>query len=137
MGLFKVGDRVRIISHRIDVDLNWQIGRIGVIIEVEDNAYGISLNEVINTWYYSGEEIELIEKSQTSLSDKVNPSHYKKGSVECIDAIKAAVIGKSGFEGYLVGNVIKYLWRYEDKGGEEDKRKADWYLKKLIDERST
>lgn len=67
----------------------------------------------------------------------VNPDHYKYGSIECIDAILEATKGKSGAEGFLVGNVIKYLWRYEKKGGIEDLKKAEWYLKKLINEQKT
>ena len=32
----------------------------------------------------------------------------------------------------LVANIIKYLWRYENKNGIEDVMKADWYLQKLL-----
>lgn len=64
--------------------------------------------------------------------DMVNhPPHYTQGGIECIDAMKAATVGKSGFEAVLVGNVIKYLWRYESKGGIEDIEKALWYLARL------
>ena len=67
--------------------------------------------------------------------DVVNhPSHYTKGSIECIDAIDSATTGKSGIEAVCVANVIKYLWRYEEKGGLESVRKAQWYLNKLISE---
>ena len=55
------------------------------------------------------------------MSDNVNhPSHYNQGGVECIDAIKGATVNKSPFEAICVANVIKYLWRYEEKGGLED-----------------
>jgi hypothetical protein len=37
------------------------------------------------------------------------------------------------FKGYLKGNVLKYCWRHENKGGSEDLRKAKWYLDKLIE----
>ena len=37
-----------------------------------------------------------------------------------------------GFEFYLQGNIIKYLWRYKYKNGVEDLKKAQWYLTKLI-----
>lgn len=68
-------------------------------------------------------------------ADTVNsPTHYTKGEIECIDAIKSAVIGKNGFEAYCVGNITKYLWRYEEKGGVESVKKAEWYLKKLLEE---
>lgn len=38
----------------------------------------------------------------------------------------------SGLEAVCVANVIKYLWRYEAKGGLEDVKKAQWYLERLI-----
>lgn len=60
------------------------------------------------------------------------PEHYKKGEVECITAIRAALGDQ--FEGYLSGNVIKYLWRYPHKGGSEDLGKAHQYLLWLISE---
>lgn len=135
---FKVGDKVIVREIRSDVEFD-HLGEIGKITEVlNDDGYGIVFEDY-GKWYFTENEIELIEQSPTRLSDvdKVNPPHYKKGSVECIDAIKAATVGKSGFEGYLAGNVIKYVWRYEDKGGEEDLKKASWYLNKLIDERAT
>lgn len=67
--------------------------------------------------------------------DVVNhPSHYTKGNIECIDAIDSATVGKTGIEAVAVANVIKYLWRYEEKGGLESVRKAQWYLNKLISE---
>lgn len=67
--------------------------------------------------------------------DVVNhPSHYTKGRIECIDAIDSATVGKSGIEAVCVANLIKYLWRYEEKGGLESVRKAQWYLNKLISE---
>lgn len=67
------------------------------------------------------------------LPDEVNhPTRYTKGNIECIDAIEAAVIDKTSGEAVLVAPIIKYLWRYEDKGGVEDVRKAHWYLQRLI-----
>ena len=69
--------------------------------------------------------------------DMVNhPSHYTQGGIECIDAIKAATIGKTGIEAVCVANVVKYLWRYEEKNGLEDVKKARWYLERLISELS-
>jgi len=66
--------------------------------------------------------------------DNVNsPKHYNQTEIECIEAIEAAT--DSGFEYYLQGNVIKYLWRYRYKNGVEDLKKARWYLEKLIQEK--
>jgi len=64
-------------------------------------------------------------------NDVEHPVHYNNGNVECIEAIEAAS-SKEEFEGYLRGNVIKYIWRFKYKDGEKDLRKAKWYLEKLI-----
>ena len=67
-------------------------------------------------------------------TDKVNhPAHYnhnRKG-IEAIIAIEASMSAEE-FQGYLKGNILKYLWRYKYKNGVEDLKKAEWYLKKLI-----
>ncbi len=69
------------------------------------------------------------------MNDNVNhPSHYCQGGIECIDALKAATVGKTGIEAVCVANVIKYLWRYEEKNGLEDVNKAQWYINRLIQE---
>lgn len=74
-----------------------------------------------------------IEQVRQSLKDNVNhPSHYTQGKVECIDALESATIGKSGIEAVCVANVIKYLWRYEEKSGIEDVKKAQFYLNRLL-----
>ena len=60
-----------------------------------------------------------------------HPSHYTQGSIECIDAIRASMTA-DGFCDYCKGNIIKYIWRWRDKGGAEDLRKASVYLNWLI-----
>jgi hypothetical protein len=66
------------------------------------------------------------------VNDPVNkPAHYTQGSVECIDAIEAACEGLDGTEGFLVGQVLKYVWRWKHKNGAEDLDKAHWYLERL------
>lgn len=67
------------------------------------------------------------------MNDAVHhPAHYTKGDIECIDAIKASMTNKA-FEGYCKGNVMKYIFRYEDKGGVEDLEKAQVYLGWLLE----
>ena len=64
--------------------------------------------------------------------DMINhPPHYNKAGIETIQAIKAMT--DKGFEYYLQGNIMKYLWRYRYKNGVEDLYKAQWYLNELID----
>ena len=63
--------------------------------------------------------------------DLVNaPPHYRQGGIECIDAIQAALTPEE-FRGYLKGNSMKYLWREKHKGGDEDLKKAAWYLHRI------
>lgn len=67
--------------------------------------------------------------------DPVNkPDHYNVGAIEAIEAIKASM-PENEFRGYLKGNLMKYVWRYDYKGKPvEDLRKARWYLERLIEE---
>jgi len=66
------------------------------------------------------------------IMDSVNrPSHYNTGNIECIEAIEESM-SSHAFKGYLKGNCMKYLWRYEYKGKQvQDLQKAGWYLQKL------
>lgn len=69
------------------------------------------------------------------MADMVNhPLHYNNGGVECIDAIKAAVSScETPYEGFLVGSILRYIWRYSLKNGVEDLEKAQVYLGWLIE----
>ncbi|MEY4332374.1 MAG: Klebsiella phage vB KpnM KpV52, partial [Bacteroidota bacterium] len=67
--------------------------------------------------------------SKEEIKDNVNhPSHYTQGKVECIDAIEAATVHKNGLDAVCTANIIKYIWRCENKNGIEDLKKARWYL---------
>jgi hypothetical protein len=67
-------------------------------------------------------------------SNPVNhPSHYTQGGIETIDFIKAKMTHEQ-FEGYLLGNIIKYLTRYNHKGNAvQDLEKATTYLNWLTE----
>lgn len=60
-------------------------------------------------------------------SKVVHPGHYNQGPIECWDFV---VSHKMGF---LEGNIVKYLCRYQHKNGIEDLLKAREYLNKLIE----
>ena len=66
------------------------------------------------------------------MKDNINPSHYQRDGMECIDAIKAAVQNLSGVEAYETGSAIKYLWRWKEKGGKDDLNKAIWFIRDMI-----
>lgn len=70
----------------------------------------------------------------TMVEDMINnPSHYQHGGKEVIDIIKDATTG-SEFEGYCMGNIIKYICRYnyKNKSGIDDVKKLIAYAGFLI-----
>jgi len=73
-----------------------------------------------------------MQESHEEEEDCVNsPTHYNTGNIECIEAIEESM-SSVAFKGYLKGNCLKYLWRYDYKGKQvEDLQKATWYLSRL------
>lgn len=103
-----IGSNADIIAYRLQ--------QPGIGSLANDDRLERDLNECI------GQDIDVVN----------HPSHYTQGDIECIDAIKAA-LGEEQYEGYLRGACIKYLWRYKMKSGVESLKKAEWYLKRLIE----
>ena len=61
-----------------------------------------------------------------------SPSHYQgEGGMECIEAIRGSM-SPEGFQDYCKGNILKYIWRFRNKGGVEDLKKAGVYLDFMI-----
>lgn len=62
--------------------------------------------------------------------DMVNhPPHYNNGSAvcdKCGDCIECIEVTRH--MPFNIGNAVKYLWRWQHKGGLEDLKKARWYL---------
>ncbi len=67
-----------------------------------------------------------------SNSNVNHPNHYCQGGIECIKAIEASML-PDGFQDYCKGNVLKYIWRWRDKAGVEDLKKARVYLNWMIE----
>lgn len=82
----------------------------------------------------AAEDISTPEKNEEP--DMVDhPSHYDKNGVECKDWIRTMLTPEE-YRGYLKGNVLKYVWRHEDKGKPvQDLEKARKYIDFLIEER--
>lgn len=62
----------------------------------------------------------------------LTPDYYKKGAVECFDVIRIMTSEMNGEESFIVGCIIKYLWRYKHKDGIKDLEKAKTYVEELI-----
>lgn len=73
------------------------------------------------------------EFKKEDLEKYILSSEHYSGEIETIDYIQDKLADEQ-FEGYLLGNVIKYLSRYNNKGKQiKDIRKALTYLVWLID----
>ena len=92
---------------------------------------------------YAEEQLEHALKKEAEKTmqeqkpDMVNhPSHYTQGEIECIEVIKYInkKLHMEGYEGYCLGNFIKYIWRCNYKNGWEDIDKAIFYLNELLTE---
>lgn len=73
--------------------------------------------------------IKRIVREEKVAEEIKKPTRYnKRGKLECWDVIIDQEMN------FLEGNVLKYLWRYREKNGIEDLKKARVYLDKLISE---
>lgn len=59
-----------------------------------------------------------------------NPEHYVShpSGTQCIEVTEHM--------SFCLGNVIKYVWRADLKGGTQDLEKARWYITREIERRS-
>lgn len=64
-------------------------------------------------------------------SIQIGGQHYRK-AIQPWDAMECWMSPEQ-FEGFLRGNVIKYIARYKDKDGMKDVQKAKHYLEKLLE----
>ena len=72
-------------------------------------------------------QIEHQKNLKGKVDDKIDhPEHYTKGHET------SEYIISWGMD-FLEGNVIKYVTRYKFKHGIDDLKKAEWYLKRLIE----
>lgn len=72
-------------------------------------------------------------KPEKPLYDAVEkPQHYTSTSVECIDAMRETQ-GDEAVKAFCICNAFKYLWRHNSKNGDEDIKKASWYLNKAVE----
>lgn len=61
------------------------------------------------------------------------PAHYTSHKFQVNDIIKDQLTHEER-RGYLKGQVLKYIFREQQKNGLEDIRKAQWYLNQLVKE---
>ena len=73
----------------------------------------------------------MVEKSESRVA---HPAHYQTSNgLETIDVMEAFTEDMAGYEAVCTSNVLKYICRWKKKNGLEDLKKAEWYLKRLIE----
>lgn len=97
------------------------------------NLYHLTNKNMFDGPLLSFEEFSEQYLNGTATQDIVNhPNHYNSYSREVIDTMQGSMTAEE-FKGYLKGNVMKYINRYQFKNGVEDLKKAQWYLNKLTE----
>ena len=153
------GDFVECINRTEENHENLQLGKVyevvganiidgNVIYAVQDEAGNLyySMNRFKKVGHiatYDGKNVnELVDELENTKCtfipepckvEMVNsPAHYAQGGIEPIEYMEAKM-SKDGFQGFLQGNVIKYISRAGKKDDVvQDLRKAQYYLNKLI-----
>lgn len=145
---FKVGDRVRIrdwndmakefgTSSNGDIPcengftkgMRYLCGSVCTIKQIDKG------DVLLDEWDKSNEDhswsfsTDMIVK----IYDEINhPEHYTQSKHECIGEM-IALFGIDAVIGFCKCNIHKYRYRANQKGGEKDFGKADWYMDKLIE----
>lgn len=120
-GLLSIGDTVEIFN---DIGK----GRVGKLTYINPETLVASVYVQDSTGGYTisvpADHLVTISTEQIKKPERYN----KRGKLECWDVILDQEMN------FLEGNIIKYLWRYKEKNGVEDLKKARVYLDKLISE---
>ena len=134
---FKVGDKVKIISLD-NTDDNWGLTEVMYSVDDEAVVESVETNDTVTLcdgYLYHVSDLEIVEDvvvQQVEVDNVNSPNHYASQAIECIVAMEA-MLSPEEFIGYLRGNIFKYQWRYKQKNGSEDLKKAQWYQNKLIE----
>lgn len=108
--------------------------------QVDNPLSDINYKGISNRGTFPGEEdcgptnittSATIEGEQKKVEKVNHPSHYNSKGKETIEVLKD-YLSEEEYAGFLKGNILKYIHRYEYKAGLEDLEKAKWYLEELI-----
>lgn len=97
--------------------------------EDESGGYSITVPHYDIVEVVSENEALQLDKKQNEEEVVEKPKRYNKtGKLECWDVIIDQNMN------FLEGSVLKYLWRYKEKNGIHDLKKAIVYINKIISE---
>lgn len=105
------------------------------LIEEKSNKAGYSFSEVIEMWLNEEQENKPLTEEMFDMENAVKrPSHYMlEDGTEVKNHIRS-ILGDEGFKSWAIGNAIKYVSRYKDKGKPiQDLKKAQENIQMVID----
>lgn len=95
----------------------------------ENNAPDEVIDEAYNKLHPPGECVGVIP-SEPVYDVVSHPKHYcREGAIECIDEM-VILFGKEAVKHFCLCNAWKYRYRSNEKNGDEDIKKSDWYINK-------
>lgn len=88
--------------------------------------------DIIQDAYNKIHQPEVVEEVEEPTPPNMveHPSHYnREGAMECIDEM-ITLFGREVVKHFCLCNAWKYRYRSNQKNGEEDIKKSDWYIQK-------
>ena len=87
-----------------------------------------TLEERLDDLAKTADKLKQAHEALNIKEDPVNPDHYKnQTSLECIESMEI-IFGEDAVLDFCLCNAWKYIWRWKNKNGEGDLKKANWYI---------
>lgn len=81
---------------------------------------------------YLDRALDIMNKFNGKHEQLTNPPRYATQSgKQLIELLRDDLLTKEEYIGFLKGNLYKYVFRYQSKGGLDDLKKAQYYLEEL------
>lgn len=132
--MFKVGDIVRVTEY---TNKNY-IGLTGIITEIIDTAYPITVNlgeYGIHSFGTNQVRHVLFKQlpNDNTQEELQNTKRYKTNSgKQLFDVLEDDLLTYEELRGFYKANIYKYTHRYKEKNGIEDLKKVKVYADQLI-----
>lgn len=112
-------------TYMINDDEEWSEDELDLYVEEKEP-------EAVKVVDSNSKEIEVGFVPKTKFDEVNKAEHYNQGKYEVIDVLKDWLT-KEEFIGFCRGNTLKYVARYQKKGGVKDLQKAEYYNNKLME----
>jgi hypothetical protein len=100
------------------------------VIPIGGDTFRISGEVIANA---IKQAVETAKNKMPVSNNAIKPDHYAVGGIQPLEYMKIKM-SPEAYNGFLLGNVIKYVSRFDYKNGLEDLKKAQNYLNMLVAE---